>query len=434
MRDLFEEIWSNLRRNKLRTALTGFAVAWGIFMLIFLLGAGNGLIHALESNNENYLVNTMNVWGGRTNKAYNGMQKGRRIKLNDKDVEITLGPDFNDKVEEAGTIIYQSSVTASFGKEYVVRQLTGVSPENFRVNKIDIMFGRGINDVDIKGKRRVVVIDSNDARELLGVDTDKETGMTAMQKAEKAKTLIGEYVKIGTSMYQVIGITRPNERGYVQMFAPITTIRTIYNRGNDIDEYYFSFHDLETEKENEAFEDRLRTALSRNHDTAPDDKGAIGIWNLFTMNMQMGKGMSMIRTALWIIGILTLLSGIVGVSNIMLISVKERTHEFGIRKAIGASPWAILKLIISESIIITAFFGYVGMVLGVLANEWLDHISGNMVMDFGLFQQTVFKDPTVGLNVCFGATILLVIAGTIAGLAPARKAAKVRPIEALRSE
>lgn len=434
MRDLFEEIWSNIRRNKLRTALTGFAVAWGIFMLIFLLGAGNGLIHALESNNENYLVNTMNVWGGRTNKAYNGMQKGRRIKLNDKDVEITLGPDFNDKVEEAGTIIYQSSVTASFGKEYVVRQLTGVSPENFRVNKIDIMFGRGINDVDIKGKRRVVVIDSNDARELLGVDTDKETGMTAMQKAEKAKTLIGEYVKIGTSMYQVIGITRPNERGYVQMFAPITTIRTIYNRGNDIDEYYFSFHDLETEKENEAFEDRLRTALSRNHDTAPDDKGAIGIWNLFTMNMQMGKGMSMIRTALWIIGILTLLSGIVGVSNIMLISVKERTHEFGIRKAIGASPWAILKLIISESIIITAFFGYVGMVLGVLANEWLDHISGNMVMDFGLFQQTVFKDPTVGLNVCVGATILLVIAGTIAGLAPARKAAKVRPIEALRSE
>lgn len=434
MRDLFEEIWSNLRRNKLRTALTGFAVAWGIFMLIFLLGAGNGLIHALESNNENYLVNTMNVWGGRTNKAYNGMQKGRRIKLNDKDVEITLGPDFNDKVEEAGTIIYQSSVTASFGKEYVVRQLTGVSPENFRVNKIDIMFGRGINDVDIKGKRRVVVIDSNDARELIGVDTDKETGMTAMQKAEKAKTLIGEYVKIGTSMYQVIGITRPNERGYVQMFAPITTIRTIYNRGNDIDEYYFSFHDLETEKENEAFEDRLRTALSRNHDTAPDDKGAIGIWNLFTMNMQMGKGMSMIRTALWIIGILTLLSGIVGVSNIMLISVKERTHEFGIRKAIGASPWAILKLIISESIIITAFFGYVGMVLGVLANEWLDHISGNMVMDFGLFQQTVFKDPTVGLNVCVGATILLVIAGTIAGLAPARKAAKVRPIEALRSE
>ena len=434
MRDLFEEIWSNIRRNKLRTALTGFAVAWGIFMLIFLLGAGNGLIHALESNNNDYLVNTMNVWGGRTNKPYKGMQKGQRIKLNDKDVEITLGPGFNDKVEEAGTIIYQSSVTASLGKEYVVRQLTGVSPENFRVNKIDIMFGRGINDVDIKEKRRVVVMDSNDARELLGADTDKEVGMTALQKAEKAKALIGEYVKIGTSMYQVIGITRPNENGNVQMFAPITTIRTIYNRGNDIDEYYFSFHDLESEKENEEFEDRLRTALSKNHNTAPDDKGAIGIWNLFTMNMQMNKGMSMIRTALWIIGILTLLSGIVGVSNIMLISVKERTHEFGIRKAIGASPWAILKLIISESIIITAFFGYVGMVLGVLANEWLDHISGNMVMDFGLFQQTVFKDPTVGLNVCFGATILLIIAGTLAGLAPARKAAKVRPIEALRSE
>ena len=434
MRDLFEEIWSDIRRNKLRTALTGFAVAWGIFMLIFLLGAGNGLIHALESNNSDYLANTMNVWGGRTNKAYNGMQKGRRIKLNDKDVEITLGPDFADNVEEAGTILFQSSVTASHGKEYVVRQLTGVSPEHFRVNKIDMMFGRPINDLDIKEMRRVVVMDSNDARELLGVDGERETGLSAMQKAEKAKALIGEYVKIGTSMFQVIGITRPNNQGYVNLYTPITTLRTIYSRGQDIDEYYFSFHDLETMETNETFEDKLRTALSKNHNTAPDDKGAIGIWNLFTMNMQMGKGMSMIRTALWIIGILTLLSGIVGVSNIMLISVKERTHEFGIRKAIGAGPWAILKLIISESIIITAFFGYVGMVLGVLANEWLDHVSGNMVMDFGLFEQTVFKDPTVGLDVCVGATILLVVAGTLAGLAPARKASKVRPIEALRSE
>lgn len=263
---------------------------------------------------------------------------------------------------------------------------------------------------------------------------EKEEGLTALQKAAAAEALIGKYVKVNSSMFQVIGILRPSENGWSNLYTPISTIRTIYNRGKEIDEYTFSFHGLDSEEENRVFEDRLRASLNNNHNAAPDDKRAVGIWNLLTMNMEMNKGMLMIRTALWIIGILTLLSGIVGVSNIMLISVKERTHEFGIRKAIGASPWAILKLIISESIIITAFFGYVGMVLGVLANEWLDHISGNMVMDFGLFQQTVFKDPTVGLNVCFGATILLVIAGTIAGLAPARKAAKVRPIEALRSE
>ena len=434
MRDLFEEIWSNIRRNKLRTILTGAAVAWGIFMLIFLLGAGNGLIHALESNNNDYLTNTMNVWGGYTSKPWKGMKEGRRIKLNDKDIAITLSPDFADKVEEAGTIIYQSNVTASLGKEYVVKQLTGVSPEHFRVNKIDIMYGRAVNDIDIKERRRVVVMDSNDARELLGLTGEDETGLTAKEKAWKAQAIIGEYVKIGSSMYQVIGITRPNDNGYSQLFTPISTLRTIYGRGQDIDEYYFSFHGLDTEAENEVFETELRSALSKNHGTAPDDRRAIGIWNLLTMTMQMNKGMSMIRTALWIIGILTLLSGIVGVSNIMLISVKERTHEFGIRKAIGASPWAILRLVISESVIITAFFGYVGMVLGVLANEWLNHISGNMVMDFGLFQQTIFKDPTVGIDVCVGATILLVVAGTIAGLAPARKAAKVRPIEALRSE
>lgn len=434
MRDLLEEIWSDIRRNKLRTILTGFAVAWGIFMLIFLLGAGNGLIHALESNNSDYLANTMNVWGGRTSMPWKGMQKDRRIKLNDKDIAITLGPDFANKVDEAGTIIYQSNVTASLGKEYVVKQLTGVSPEHFRLNKIDLMYGRGINEIDIKERRRVLVMDSNDARELLGLTGESENGLTAKEKAEKARAIIGEYIKIGSSMYQVIGVTRPNDNGYSQLYTPISTLRTIYNRGQDIDEYYFSFHGLDTETENEVFETELRTALSKNHGTAPDDRSAIGIWNLLTMSMQMNKGMSMIRTALWIIGILTLLSGIVGVSNIMLISVKERTHEFGIRKAIGASPWAILKLIISESIMITAFFGYVGMVLGVLANEWLNHISGNMVMDFGLFQQTIFKDPTVGLDVCVGATIVLVIAGTLAGLAPARKAAKVRPIEALRSE
>ncbi len=434
MRDLFDEIWSDIRRNKLRTALTGFAVAWGIFMLIFLLGAGNGLIHALESNNSDYMTNTMNVWGGYTSKPYNGMQEGRRIDLNDKDIDITLGPDFEDHADKAGTILYQASLTVSHGKEYIVKQVNGVSPEYSELSKLCLLYGRFINEIDIKERRRVIVMDSNDARELLGVTGEKEEGLTALQKAAAAEAMVGEYVKINSSMFQVIGILRPNENGWSSLYAPLTTIRTIYNRGKDIDEYTFSFHGLDSEEDNRAFEERLRASLNNNHNAAPDDKRAVGIWNLLTMSMEMNKGMSMIRTALWIIGILTLLSGIVGVSNIMLISVKERTHEFGIRKAIGASPWAILKLIISESIIITAFFGYVGMVLGVLANEWLDHISGNMVMDFGLFRQTVFKDPTVGLNVCVGATILLIIAGTLAGLAPARKAAKVRPIEALRSE
>ena len=196
----------------------------------------------------------------------------------------------------------------------------------------------------------------------------------------------------------------------------------------------FSFKGLETEQQNEAFEQRYRANLNGNHDAAPDDEEAVWIWNRFTQAMQMNTGMGMLRTALWIVGIFTLLSGIVGVSNIMLITVKERTHEFGIRKAIGATPWSILRLIIIESIIITTFFGYIGMVLGIAANEYMNATIGNMKVDSGLFTTTMFVNPTVGLDVCINATLLMVVAGTIAGLIPARKAAHVRPIEALRAE
>ena len=158
------------------------------------------------------------------------------------------------------------------------------------------------------------------------------------------------------------------------------------------------------------------------------------ISNHFTTNMQMNTGMDIVRTALWIVGLFTLLSGIVGVSNIMLITVKERTREFGIRKAIGATPWAVLKLIIIESVIITTFFGYIGMVLGIVANEYMNIMYGNKEVDTGLFHASMFVNPTVGLGVCLKALLVMVVAGTLAGLMPARKAAKIRPIEALRAE
>ena len=217
-------------------------------------------------------------------------------------------------------------------------------------------------------------------------------------------------------------------------FIPFTTYRTIYNVGDKTGNIVFSFKGLETEQQNEAFEQRYRANLNGNHGAAPDDEEAVWIWNRFTQAMQMNTGMGMLRTALWIVGIFTLLSGIVGVSNIMLITVKERTHEFGIRKAIGATPWSILRLIIIESIIITTFFGYIGMVLGIAANEYMNATIGNMKVDSGLFTTTMFVNPTVGLDVCINATLLMVVAGTIAGLIPARKAAHVRPIEALRAE
>lgn len=234
--------------------------------------------------------------------------------------------------------------------------------------------------------------------------------------------------------FLVVGVYSDDESMFRNnSFAPFTTLRTIYNKGDKADQIVFSFKGLETEAQNEAFENVYRHKINAQHDAAPDDEESVWIWNRFTQSLKMNTGMGFIRTALWIVGIFTLLSGIVGVSNIMLITVKERTREFGIRKAIGATPWSILKLIITESVIITLIFGYIGMMLGIGANLYMDATLGNTTMDAGAFQQKMFIDPTVGFGVCIQATLLIVIAGTIAGVIPARKAAKTRPIEALNA-
>ena len=236
-------------------------------------------------------------------------------------------------------------------------------------------------------------------------------------------------------MWRVVGVTKSDESSNSNTFyAPFTTVRTVYGKGKAIDEIIFSFHGLNSQAESDAFEKEYRAAINKRHRAAPDDERAIGIWNSFAEHLQMNKGERILSTALWVIGLFTLLGGIVGVSNIMLITVKERTHEFGIRKAIGASPWNITKLIIAESIGITAFFGYIGMVLGMIACYIMDQTIGQESMD--MFGQSIrlLINPTVGLNEAIKSTVLLVISGTVAGLFPAVKAARVRPIEALRAD
>lgn len=420
MRDILTEIWATARRNKLRTTLTGFAVAWGIFMLIFLLGAGNGLINATQQNSHRYLNTSMVIFGGQTSKAYKGLKEGRRIELNDRDMEITQER-FSDNVEEVGAELDHGNTTMSHGKEYTAANISGVYPNDYIINKRDMIYGRFINKIDIRDRRKSIVISDDMAKEL------SPTGSVA--------DMLGKIVRIEDLAFHIVGIYQVDKSMMgTDAFIPFTTYRTIYNVGDKTGNIVFSFKGLETEQQNEAFEQRYRANLNGNHGAAPDDEEAVWIWNRFTQAMQMNTGMGMLRTALWIVGIFTLLSGIVGVSNIMLITVKERTHEFGIRKAIGATPWSILRLIIIESIIITTFFGYIGMVLGIAANEYMNATIGNMKVDSGMFTTTMFVNPTVGFDVCINATLLMVVAGTIAGLIPARKAAHVRPIEALRAE
>ena len=419
MRELIKEIWSTSKRNKLRTSLTGFAVAWGIFMLIFLLGAGNGLINPQLQQSTRFLANSMRVFPGETSKAYKGLKEGRSITLNDRDILIS-NQTYGQYVDDVGGRLEQYNVNINYGDNYVASQsLVGVAPTHPKIDKTELIAGRFINEIDMKDQRKNVVLSRSQAKEL----------------CKDYRSLVGKNVKISNLNFQVVGIYKDDEsRNNTEAFIAYSTIKTIYAKGDDAGSLEFTIKNLKTQEDNKQFEKNYRASINNNHQAAPDDERTIWLWNRYMDNIQMNQGIAIMQTALWIVGLFTLLSGIVGVSNIMLITVKERTREFGVRKAIGAKPWSILKLIITESIIITSFFGYIGMVCGVAANEIMDATIGHTTVDTGLFKAAMFVNPTVGLGTCIGATITIVIAGTIAGLIPAIKAARIRPIEALRAE
>ena len=327
---------------------------------------------------------------------------------------------FTDRVEEAGATLYQASTDISFGSEYVNLSLNGVHPNYTEVEAVKVVQGRFINQTDIKERRKVIILHRKSADVLFG-------------KAHVDP--IGQFVNAGGVSYQVAGIYGDDGSSEPSSaFIPFSTLQTIYNKGNKLNSITFTTKGLDSEESNEQFEEDYRRVIASNHRFDPTDDGAIWVWNRFTDYLRAMGAMSILRTAIWVIGIFTLLSGIVGVSNIMLITVRERTHEFGIRKALGAKPRSILWLIIVESVFITTVFGYVGMVAGIGATEWMDAVFGNQTVDTGMFEAKMFSNPTVDIGIAIQATVTLIIAGTLAGLFPALKAVKIRPIEALRAE
>lgn len=405
-------------RNKLRTIATGFAIAGGIFLLIVLLGAGNGIIHTFDHNSKRFALDAVHIYGGYTSMPFEGIKDGRRIRIDTRDGQMAE-QSFKGTVVATSPTIEHLVLSVSVGDRSCLNvNLTGVYPTHARVDVIKMVRGRFINELDIKGKRKVVVIDEKAEKNLF----------------KRGKTAIGNVVKIDNIVYKIVGIKENNSMfGSSEFYIPFTTMQTIYGRGEFIDELTLKVKGLDTEEKNDNFVSDYRKATGRLHNFNPDDKSAIWIWNAASDNVSMSTTKNILHTSFWILGLLTLLSGVVGVSNIMLITVKERTHEFGIRKALGAKPWSIIRMVILESILITTFFGYIGMVCGVGFCEYMDATAGNRVMDIGVWQQEYFIDPTVDVRTCIQATLVMIISGALAGFFPARKAAKVKPIEALRA-
>lgn len=416
MLDTLQEIWGAIKRNKLRTIATGFAVASGIFLMIILQGASNGIIHTLEKNSGGLAFDVIQVWGGHTSLPHKGWREGRRIRLDERDMAMARET-LNDNVLSATADVSQGGLIASVKENYMSVSLGGVYPDYASVEGMNITQGRFINRIDMDEKRKVVVMSEDNAKNLF----------------KDRMSPIDRYVRIDNAHYKVVGLYKTNSMFTDNnMYAPYTTVQTIYNKRRTINSITLKTKGLDTEEQNVAFEEKVRHSMSSMHDFAPDDRRAVWMWNSATQNEQINMASSMLSISFWILGLLTLISGVVGVSNIMLIAVKERTHEFGIRKALGAKPWNIISMVMMESVLITAIFGYIGMFAGVGFCEMMDATVGNHMFDVGVFKQEVFVDPTVDISTCVRATCIIIIAGALAGFFPARKAAKVKPIEALR--
>lgn len=414
MIDIWEEIWSSLRKNKLRTFLTGFSVAWGIFMLIILLGAGNGLKNGVRQNFGSRSENTISIWPGYTSIPYEGMQKGRRIKLDESD-ETLLRKQYPN-ISTFSPTINQWDITLSHGKEYGSYSIRGIKPEYQNIAGLKLKAGNGrfINDNDIRENRKVIVIHERTAQILF-----------------RNEPPLGKYIKANNVVYHVVGVYSDEDaRTSPDAYIPLTTADIIYN-SDGFNQIEFILDGIKTAEDGTAFATDLRQKMGKIHTFDPNDTKAIYIWNKIEWYLQTMGIFNGISLFVWIIGIGTLIAGIVGVSNIMLITVKERTREFGIRKALGATPLSILMLVVVESIVITSFFGYIGMIAGIGLTELVNHL---MSQTGGNEEMTIFSNPTVELPIVMIATSILITAGILAGYFPARKAVSIKPIEALRNE
>ncbi|GHT76540.1 ABC transporter permease [Bacteroidia bacterium] len=412
--DNWNEIFSTIRKNKLRTFLTGFAISWGIFMFCILLAAGNGLRNGMLSNFEGSSVNSLQYRGWYSSKPYQGLPNKRTIDLDERDMEM-IG---SGQVPEAGIYspLIRNHLQASFGIKHTECEISGVLPQYQDINKIKITEGHFINSMDIQQKRKVAVINDR----LNEVLFDRQNP-------------IGKIFYLNKIGYTVIGVSKEqnNWGNSASAYIPFSTAHLLYNRTN-VERIVFTLNGLETKAANDTFEVKFREKVAALHHFDPKDDRALSVWNRLQWYLQSIGIFNGISLFIWIIGIGTLIAGIIGISNIMLITVRERTREIGIRKALGAKPASILGSILMESMVITSIFGYIGMFLGVGFGELANAILSSPTIPEET--KNVIQNPTISVPIAIGAMVVLIISGLIAGYFPARKAVHISPVEAMRAE
>ncbi len=405
--DKWQEIFDTLGKNKLRTFLTGFSVAWGIFMLIVLLGMGEGLRNGVHEEFANDAINSIWFGGGRTSIPYKGFKPDRNVELTNDDYR-----DIKSNIDGAENVSARLNVWAgsvNYERESGDYDLKAVHPEHREIEKVAIMSGRFINNLDISDCRKVAVI-----------------GRLVMEELFKGADPMGKYIRINGINFLITGVFDDREeRELRRIYLPVSIVQKVFTGNDNIGALTLTTGDIPFE-ETVAMADGIRNRIADKHLFDPADRRAMWLFNRSEEYQRFMSLFNGIEVFHWVVGIGTLIAGIVGVSNIMFVVVKDRTREIGIRKAIGATPWSITSLIVQEAVLITTFAGYFGLVAGIGALELTSRYFAAAI--------PFFADPGVNLAAAVSATLILIASGALAGYFPARKAASIRPIESLRED
>ena len=406
MSDLLREIWESLRQNKFRTAMTGFAVVWGIFILVVLLGVSNGLENGMHANYGSRLSNSVDVWSSWTSIPYKGLPKERYMFFNDNHAQIIRSM---PEVELFSRVVSKYNVETVYSKESITLEVVGVESDYQHIFNKRLLSGRFVNARDIAEREKVGVLDER-VIEMLGVTADQ---------------ILGAYIKVSNVRFRIVGVCEKGDRWQgASIYIPFSTHQSIFSTYREFGKMCMTMTSGTRD-----IEKKVKNLLAGPMQFDKDDPRAIGVWTQEESVEEQGRVMGAIRLFILLLGLCTLISGAVGVSNIMLVSVRERTKELGIRKALGAPPATIMWSVVGESLIITTFFGFVGVLIGSGVVAII-----RMVVANSQGAEQVLQNPSVDLGAILIATLILIIIGVIAGAIPAYRAMRIKPIEAMNAD